>query len=95
MHFFLLIPIPIFLILFITSLRIVFGGSEDAVTCQCMKYRNTAVRIAPFKLKCAKHMFSKGPIHHLDYDEDAFTCIQTRSGLTKIMNSFVGFRFVF
>ena len=30
-------------------------GSEDAISCQCAKHRNAAVRVAPFKLKCAKH----------------------------------------
>ena len=30
-------------------------GSEDAISCQCAKRRNVASRIAPFKLKCAKH----------------------------------------
>ena len=47
------------------------------LTYQCAKHRNTAARIVPFKLKCAKHMFSKGSIHHLAYDEDVFTCIQS------------------
>ena len=68
--------IPIFFILFITSLRIVFDGSEDAITYQCARHGNVAFRIAPFKLKCAKHMFPKESIHHLDYDEDVFTCVQ-------------------
>ena len=77
MHFFLLMSIPIFLILFIISLRIISDGSEDAITCQCAKHRNAAARIAPFKLKCAKHSFTKGSLHHFDYDEDVFTCIQT------------------
>ena len=44
--------------------------SEDAVTCQRARYGNAATRIAPFKVKCAKHMFPKGSIHHLAYDED-------------------------
>ena len=65
------------------------------LTYQCAEHRNATARIAPFKSKCARHMVTKGSIHHLDYDEDVFTCIQTRSGLTKIMNSFVEFRFVF
>ena len=69
--------IPIFFILFITSLRIVFDGSEAAITYQCAKHRNAAARIAPFKVKCAKHMFPKGSIHHMAYDEDVFTCIQS------------------
>ena len=81
--------------LFITSMRITFDGSEDAITCQRARHGNAAARIAPFKSKCARHMVAKGSIHHLDYDEDVFTGIQTRSGLTKIMNSFVEFRFVF
>ena len=75
-HFFLLMSIPIFLILFITSLRIVSDESEDAITYQCAKHRNAAAWIATFKVKCAKHMFLKGSIHHLAYDEDVFTCIQ-------------------
>ena len=77
MHFFLLMPIHICFILFTTSLRIVFDGSEATITYQCAKHRNAAARIAPFKLKCAKHSFAKGSIHRLDYDEDVFTCIQT------------------
>ena len=76
-------------------MRITFDGSEDAITCQRARHGNAAARIAPFKSKCARHMVAKGSIHHLDYDEDVFTGIQTRSGLTKIMNSFVEFRFVF
>ena len=76
LHFFLLILIPIFLILFITSLQIVFDESEDAITCQCAKHRNATARIAPFKLKCTKHSFTEGSIRHRDYDEDVFTCIQ-------------------
>ena len=68
--------IPIFFILFITSLRIVFDGSEAAITYQCTKHRNAAARIAPFKIKCAKHGCVEGSIHHLDYDEGVFTCIQ-------------------
>ena len=75
-HFFLLMSIPIFLILFITSLQIVSDGSEAAITYQCARHRNAVARIAPFKIKCAKHMFPKGSIHHLAYDEDVFTCIQ-------------------
>ena len=59
-HFFLLMSIPIFFILFITSLRIVFDGSEAAITYQCAKHMNAAARISPFKVKCAKHMFPKG-----------------------------------
>ena len=59
MHFFLLTFILIFFILF-TSLRIVFDGSEDAITYQCTKHRNAVARIAPFKLKCAKHSFTNG-----------------------------------
>ena len=51
-------------------------GSEDAITYLCVKHRNAAARIAPFKVKCAKHSFIEGSIHHLDYDEDVFTCIQ-------------------
>ena len=47
------------------------------LTCQRAWHGNAAVRIATFKLKCAKYMFPKGSIHHLDYDEDVFTCIQT------------------
>ena len=46
---------PPFFILFITFLQIAFGGSEDAITYQFTKHRNVAARIAPFKLKCAKH----------------------------------------
>ena len=61
---------------FITSLRIVFDGSETAITYQCAKHRNVASWIAQFKVKCAKHVFPKGSIHHLDYDEDVFTWIQ-------------------
>ena len=53
-------------------------GSEATITCQCARHRNAAARIAPFKLKCAKHSFTKGSLHHFDYDEDVFTCIQTR-----------------
>ena len=62
--------------LFTIFLRTAFDGSEDAITYQCAKHKNAAVRIAPFKIKCAKHMFPKGSIHHLAYDEDVFTCIQ-------------------
>ena len=40
---------------FITFLRIVFNGSEDAVTCQCARYGNAADRVASFKIKRAKH----------------------------------------
>ena len=43
---------------------------------QCAKHRNTASRIAPFNLKCAKHMWIKGSIHYHDYDEDVFPCVQ-------------------
>ena len=75
-HFFLLMSIPIFLILFITSLQTVFSGLKDAITYQCARHGNAASRITPFKLKCAKHSFIKGSIHHLDYDGDVFTCIQ-------------------
>ena len=56
-HFLLLMSIPISLILFIISLRIVFDGSESAIIYQCARHRNAASRIAPFKLKCANHMF--------------------------------------
>ena len=70
--------ILIFLILFITSLWIVFDGSESAIIYQCAKHRNVAARIAPFKLKCAKHSFTKESLRHLDYDENVFTCIQTK-----------------
>ena len=49
-----------------------FGGLESAVTYQSARCRNAVARIAPFKLKCAKHMFPKGSIHPLDYDEDVF-----------------------
>ena len=68
--------IPMFLILSLTSLRIVFDGSEAAITYQCVKHRNTAARIAPFKIKCAKHMVIKGSIHCHNYDEDVFPCVQ-------------------
>ena len=51
-------------------------GSEDAVTYQCARHKNAAAWIVPFKLKCAKHSFTEGSIHHLDCDEDVFTCIQ-------------------
>ena len=54
-------------------------GSEDATTCQCERHGNAVAWIAPFKLKCAKHMFPKGSIHHLDYNEDVFACIQSTS----------------
>ena len=70
--------ISISFILFITSLRIVSDGSEDAVTSQRARHGNAAARIAPFRIKCAKHSFTEGPIHRLDYDKDVFTCIQTR-----------------
>ena len=66
--------IPIFLILFTTSLRIVFGGSESAITYQRARYRDAADRMVSFKLK---YMFSNGSIHHWIYDEDVFTCIHT------------------
>ena len=69
--------ISISFILFITFLRIVFGGSEVAITYQCAEHRNAAALIAPFKVKCAEHSFTEGSIHHLAYDEDVFTCIQT------------------
>ncbi len=36
---------------------------------------NAAARIAPFNLKCAKHMREKGSIHCHDYDEDVFPCV--------------------
>ena len=68
--------IPVFFILSITSLRIVFGGSEAAITYQCAKHRNTAARIAPFNSKCAGHMPAKGSIHCHDYNEDVFPCVQ-------------------
>ena len=58
--FFALTSIPILLIFFITSLRTAFDGSEATIAYQCAKYRNAAARIAPFKLKCAKHGFTKG-----------------------------------
>ena len=67
--------ISISFILFITSLRIVSDGSEDAVTSQRARHGNAAARIAPFRIKCAKHSFTEGPIHRLDYDKDVFTCI--------------------
>ena len=51
-------------------------GSEDAVTYQCARHKNAAAWIVPFKLKCAKHSFTEGSIHHRNYDEDVFTCIQ-------------------
>ena len=54
-----------------------FGGSEDAITCQYARHRNAAARIAPFKIKCVKHMFPEGSIHYMDYDKDIFTCIQS------------------
>ena len=44
---------------------------------QCAKHRNAASRIAPFKLKCAKHSFTEGSNHHGGYDKDVFTCIQS------------------
>ena len=65
-------PIPMFLILSFTSLRIVFGGSEAVITYQCAKHRNTAARIVPFKFKCTGHMVIKGSIRCHDYDEDVF-----------------------
>ena len=40
--------------------------------------------VAPFKIKCAKHMFPKGSIHYLNYDEDVFTCIQTSPNRTLL-----------
>ena len=76
MHFFVLMPIPILFILFITSLRIVFDGSGDAITCQRAKHKNATSRVASFKIECAKHVYKQGSIHHLDYDGDVFTCIQ-------------------
>ena len=57
-------------------LQIVFDGSEATITYQCMKYRNTAVLIAPFEPKCAKHSCIERLIHHQDYDESVFTGIQ-------------------
>ena len=63
--------------LFITYLRIVSVGSESAITCQRARHRNAASRISPFKVKCAKHSFTEGSIHHLGCDEDVFTCIQS------------------
>ena len=44
----------------------------------CAKHRDATARITPFKIKCAKYSFTEGSIHHLDYDEDVFTCIQTK-----------------
>ena len=96
--------ISVSFILFNTSLRTVFGGSEDAIAYSCAKHenvasrivpfkleyakhRNAAARIAPFKLKCAKHSFTKGSLHHFDYDEDVFTCIQTKMQGIFIKNS--------
>ena len=70
MYFFLPMSIPIFLILFVIYLRIVFGGSEDAIIHQGSKPGNTTDRIATFKLKCAKHSYMQGSIHHRVYDED-------------------------
>ena len=49
-------------------MRIIFGRSKDAIAYQCAKHRNTAAQIAPFKVKCAKHMFLKESIHRLDYN---------------------------
>ena len=34
-------------------------GSEDTITCQCVRHRNAASRIAPFKIKCVRHSFTK------------------------------------
>ena len=46
--------ISVSLILFNTSLRIVFDGSEDAIAYSCAKHENVASRIVPFKLEYAK-----------------------------------------
>ena len=85
-HFLLLMSIPIFLILFIPSLQIVFGRSEDAITCQCERHGNAASWIALFKSKCAKHMFPKRSIHHRYYDENVFTCIQAMNVFSVFEN---------
>ena len=57
-------------------MQIIFDGSEDAITYQCAKHRSVATRTDLFKLECAKHDFKEEAIHHLDYDEDVFACIQ-------------------
>ena len=64
-HFLLLMSIPIFLILFITSLRIVFDGSEFAIT-QRAKYTNATARIL-IQVKVREAHVSKGadPPHSL------------------------------
>ena len=71
--------------LFITSLRTVFGGSEFAITYLCTEHRTTASLIAPFKIECAKHSCIERSIHHRNYDEDVFTCIQ--SYFSSILNN--------
>ena len=45
-------------------------GSETAIIYQCVKHKNAADRVVPFKAKCTKHMFPKEQICYLDYDED-------------------------
>ena len=82
--FFALTSIPILLIFFITSLRTAFDGSEAAITCQCAKHWNATYRVASFKIKCTKHSFVEGSIHHLDYNEDVFTCIQTTCSFIRL-----------
>ena len=45
---------------FFIPLRIVFNGSEAAIIYRCVKHRNAATRITPFKVKCTERMFPKG-----------------------------------
>ena len=51
-------------------------GLEDASIREDSKLSNAAARIAPFKIKCAKHMVIKGSINCHDYGEDVFPCVQ-------------------
>lgn len=55
-----------------------FDGSEDAVACQCTRHRNVAAWIVLFK-QVREAQFYKESIHHPDYDEGVFTCIQSSS----------------
>ena len=51
-------------------------GLESASIHEDSMPSNAAARIAPFNLKCTKHMWIKGLFHCHDYDEDAFRCVQ-------------------
>ena len=51
-------------------------GWEAASTNEDLKSGNATAWIAPFKFKCAEHVWIGGSIHCHDYDEDVFPCVQ-------------------